>query len=86
MVLIDLPADHPCHRATLAAIDHAADRLSLPADAQVLRTDVIGPSAADLVRDADAVVIGPGSPYLYPATAIDCIRVAREHGIPLVGT
>ena len=86
-VLMDLPAGHPYHLATVAALKHAIDSLGRPIAGQVeiavMRTDVID-RATD--RATDGVVIGPGSPYRDPAKAEEIIRGARETGIPLVGT
>lgn len=84
-VVIDLPPEHEYHRASLAAIRDAAGELDQPVDVRVARTDEI-PSAREFVRDTAGILIGPGSPYASPDTAIGCIRAAREAGVPLVGT
>lgn len=78
-VLIDLPAAHAYHRATVDAIGHAADALGAGVSLDVVRTDALGPLG-------HGVVIGPGSPYRDPQAVESVIRAAREQGIPLVGT
>lgn len=81
-VLIDLPSDHPYHRATLAALAHAAAGLNMRSI--VVPTDAITGRSADEL--GDAVVVGPGSPYRDPEAVHAVIRSARERGVPLVGT
>lgn len=77
-LLIDLPADHRYHVATVDALRHAAgDELDL----LVQHTD-----AGFAIDDVDGVVIGPGSPYRDEAHVEGVIRAARERGVPLVGT
>lgn len=84
-VLIDLPAAHLYHRATLDAIRHASESLATPLELRVIETDSIA-SPDDLVRRSRAVVVGPGSPYRDQDAVHECIRAAREGGVPLVGT
>jgi CTP synthase (UTP-ammonia lyase) len=84
-VLMDLPPTQRYHVATLAAIDHAAVVLGLDLDVQVLTTDALG-NPADLADTSAAIVVGPGSPYRDPEAVLTVIRLARERGIPLVGT
>ena len=84
-VLIDLPADHRYHKATLAALEHASAALGLPIDVQVVPTDTIR-DAARVATPGSAIVIGPGSPYRDPELANEVVREARERNVPLVGT
>jgi CTP synthase (UTP-ammonia lyase) len=84
-VLIDLPADHRFHRATLAALEHASDERQIPLDVRVVPTDEIR-DAVWLAGAGSAVIIGPGSPYRDPEAAHEVVRTARERNIPLVGT
>ncbi len=84
-VLIDLPADHRYHEATLAALEHASATLGIPIDVQVVPTDTIR-NAAGVATPGSAVVIGPGSPYRDPELAYEVVRKARERNVPLVGT
>jgi len=84
-VLIDLPADHPYHRATLAALGHASEHRRIPIEVHVVPTDTIR-DAAGLVTAGSAVIIGPGSPYREPDAAHAVVREARERNVPLVGT
>ena len=84
-VLIDLPADHRFHIATLAALGHAAEGRGVPIVVRVVPTDTIRDAAA-VAGSGSAVVIGPGSPYRDPEAAHAVVREAREREIPLVGT
>jgi CTP synthase (UTP-ammonia lyase) len=83
-VLMDLPPQQAYHRATLAALGHAADALGLDARIELVNTDTLrdGPD----VTNYAGLVIGPGSPYRDAEAVLDAIRSAREHGVPLVGT
>ena len=81
-VLMDLPPDHPYHRATLAALDHAAS--GSPVRSVVVPTDSIGGRTARSL--GEAVVVGPGSPYVDADAVLEVIASAREQGVPLVGT
>jgi CTP synthase (UTP-ammonia lyase) len=84
-VLIDLPAEHRFHRATLAALGHASKNRRIPIDVRVVPTDQIR-DASWLADASSAVIIGPGSPYRDPDAAHEVVRKARERNIPLVGT
>lgn len=84
-VLIDLPADHRFHRATLAALGHASEDRRIPIDVRVVATDAIG-DVSGIAAAGSAVIIGPGSPYRDPEAAHEVVRKAREQNIPLVGT
>ena len=83
-VLVDLPETQQYLTATMAALEHSATATNINIDAQLIRTDTITP--AFIEHPGDAVVLGPGSPYLRPDLAEEVIRSAREKGIPLVGT
>ena len=84
-VLIDLPADHRYHRATLAALEDASEHLRIPIDVRVVCTDAIH-DASRIAAAGSVVIIGPGSPYRNPEAAHEVVRKAREQNIPLVGT
>jgi CTP synthase (UTP-ammonia lyase) len=84
-VLIDLPASHRFHRATLAALEHASDVRGIPVEIRVTPTDKIR-DASGVAAVTSAIVIGPGSPYRDPEAAYAVVREARERDIPLVGT
>lgn len=84
-VLIDLPADHPYHRATVAALEHASDNRRIPIEVRVVPTDTIR-DPFRVAAATSAVIVGPGSPYRDPEAAHSVVREARERNIPLVGT
>lgn len=83
-VLMDLPADHPYHRATLAALGHVSSDRGIPIEVRVVPTDTIR-DAQRIAAAGSAVIIGPGSPYRDPEAAQAVVREARERNIPLVG-
>lgn len=84
-VLIDLPAAHPYHRATLAALGHASEHRGIPIEVRVVPTDTIR-DAARIAGAGSAVIIGPGSPYRDPDAARAVVMEARHRNVPLVGT
>ena len=84
-VLIDLPAGHRFHQATLAALDHASEHRRIPIDVRVVPTDAIRDASA-IAAVGSAVIVGPGSPYRDPSAAYEVVREARERNVPVVGT
>ncbi len=84
-VLIDSPASHPYHSATLAALGHASEDRGIPIEVRVVPTDTIRDASRTAVAGS-AVIIGPGTPYRNPDAANAVVRAARERNIPLVGT
>ncbi len=81
VLVIDLPANHEYHRASVAAIEHASAGLS--ASIESVRTNELTGSLTDL---GNGVLIGPGAPYENPSAANEAIRQAHKHKIPLVAT
>ena len=84
-VLVDLVPNAVSHAATVAALHHAAAATGIDADVRVVPTDQVDDDLADTDL-ADAVVVGPGSPYRRPDRAEAVIRSARQRGVPLVAT
>ena len=83
----DWNAGSPSHRATNEALDHAARTLSVPVEARWLPTPSLAAEGGEaMLRQADAVWCGPGSPYLSMDGALEAIRFAREQGRPFIGT
>ena len=92
-VLIDMDSPLPSRKngagqgygaATIAALDHAAQTLSVQPHVRLVPTDTIDHRV--IADPGAAVVVGPGSPYRNPEGVLEVIRSARENGIPLVGT
>ncbi|GAA0312618.1 CTP synthase [Streptomyces polychromogenes] len=68
-------------------LDALAAREGLVLDAYWIPTGDAGAEAADgTLAGFDAVWVLPGSPYASEAGALAAIRVAREEGIPFLGT
>ncbi len=76
------------HRATDAALRHAADSLGLGVTADWIPTEALEPSAAAmrLLERYHAVFLGPGAPYGSQEGAFAAVRFAREQGRPFFGT
>ena len=83
-VIFDVTADSPYYSPTVDAVHHAAKALDVAADVRVIRTGTIDDTYLDEMPHA--VLIGPGSPYDKPSAAETTVLVAREEGVPLVGT
>jgi CTP synthase (UTP-ammonia lyase) len=84
-LLIDYAQEHPYRRATLAALQDAADQGGLDVNVRVVPTDTIR-DPDELAAPGAAVFIGPGTPYRNPEAANRVITSAREGGVPLVAT
>ncbi|MET9320650.1 hypothetical protein ABZX75_10765 [Streptomyces sp. NPDC003038] len=68
-------------------LDSLASRDGLVLDAYWIPTGDAGAEAASgALARFDAVWVLPGSPYASEAGALEAIRVAREEGIPFLGT
>jgi len=75
------------HRATDAALGHAARALGVAVSARWLPTDSLtGAGAEAKIETCDGVWIAPGSPYRSLDGALRAIRFARERDWPLVAT
>jgi CTP synthase (UTP-ammonia lyase) len=86
-VVMDFCVERPSHRATLAALDHAAEAADVNINVGVVGTDAVDEGfLSGLTAPSQAVVIGPGTPYRSPDGAHAVIRMARERGVPLVAT
>lgn len=82
-VVGDYGAERPTHKATQEALEHAV--------APPLRFEWLPSERAAEMEDADldsyaGLLISPGSPYRSMDGALKAIRVARERGVPLLGT
>jgi CTP synthase (UTP-ammonia lyase) len=89
-VTIAIVGDHDpssaTHRATDASLDHAAAALGVDLAYRWVPTpDLAGDARGALTGDS-AIWIAPGSPYASMDGALAAIRLAREEGVPLIGT
>jgi CTP synthase (UTP-ammonia lyase) len=85
-VVGDYRDDNETHRATGAAVDHAAEARGWAAEVTWIATpDVEGAAARTLAR-FHALWIAPGSPYQSMQGALDAITYARTNDVPLLGT
>ncbi|MFD9408863.1 hypothetical protein ACFWBN_17845 [Streptomyces sp. NPDC059989] len=75
------------HTRIPVLLDALASRDGLVLDAYWIPTaDAAAEAAAGTLARFDAVWVLPGSPYASEAGALAAIRVAREEGIPFLGT
>ncbi|WP_327361310.1 MULTISPECIES: CTP synthase C-terminal region-related (seleno)protein [unclassified Streptomyces] len=75
------------HTRVPALLDALASRDGLVLDAYWIPTgDAAAEAASGALARFDAVWLLPGSPYASEAGALAAIRVAREEGIPFLGT
>ncbi|HET8930689.1 MAG TPA: hypothetical protein VFN21_08535 [Acidimicrobiales bacterium] len=87
-VIGDFRPEAETHRATTAALHHAADVLGAECDVRWIGTDEIdrNSTGADPLDGCDGLVVAPGSPYASMDGALAAISRARVDGIPLLGT
>ena len=74
------------HRAIPEALDLAAEATGLSVTPRWVDTASLSEGAAAALADADAVWCVPASPYASTEGALDAIRIAREEGLPFLGT
>jgi len=77
-VVGDYQPENETHTATDAALGHVGLGF------EWLGTDTVDPERA--VAEYDGVWVAPASPYRNMDAALEVIRLARERGVPLVGT
>lgn len=86
-IIGDYDASFEPHRATDAALTHAASALSLGIEAVWLPTTALdAPGAIQSLASFGGLWVAPGSPYRSMSGALRAIRLARESGLPLLGT
>jgi CTP synthase (UTP-ammonia lyase) len=89
-VTIAIVGDHDpssvTHRATEVSLDHAAAALGLDLAHRWVPTSDLAEGARRALAGDSGVWIAPGSPYASMAGALAAIRLAREEGVPLIGT
>ena len=74
------------HRATDGAVRHAAQHSGIEAEARWIPTPKLEQGAGKTLSAAAGYWIAPGSPYKSMDGALKAIQIAREQGVPLLGT
>jgi CTP synthase (UTP-ammonia lyase) len=74
------------HRATDAAVAHAAEAHGWAAEVTWVPTPDVEGSAAGVLAPFHALWIAPGSPYRSMQGALDAVTYARTRRVPLLGT
>jgi len=86
-VIGDFESERPSHKATNAAINHAADSLSIALTADWLSTPSLKTEIETKnLKDYHGIFCAPGGPYKSMTGALEAIRFARENGCPFIGT
>src|SRR3954462_13828683 len=86
-IVADFNPNSPSHAATNEAIQHSASEVGLALELTWIGTaELTNPKAVARLREFGGIWIGPGSPYTSMDGALAAIRLAREGGIPLLGT
>jgi CTP synthase (UTP-ammonia lyase) len=86
-IIADFDASSPTHVATEDALRHSAAALGAAVELHWVSTQLLaGPEGPRFLAGFHGFWIGPGSPYVRMAGALFAIRLAREAGIPLLGT
>ncbi len=86
-IIGDYDASFEPHRATDAALTHAASALSLGIETVWLPTASLdAPGAIQSLASFGGLWVAPGSPYKSMSGALRAIKFARESGLPLLGT
>jgi CTP synthase (UTP-ammonia lyase) len=85
-VVGDYHDQNETHRATDAALDHAAQHRGLQADVTWIATSDVDGTAEQTLTGFEALWIAPGSPYQSMQGALEAITYARTRDLPLLGT
>lgn len=89
-VTIAIVGDHDpsaeTHQATDASLDHAAVALGVGLSHRWVPTMALKADAHRELGADTGILIAPGSPYASMEGALAAVRLAREDGVPLLGT
>jgi CTP synthase (UTP-ammonia lyase) len=86
-IVADFDSTSKSHRATVEAIAHSSAALGVKVEPQWIATSQLDvPENLTSLSRYSGIWIGPGSPYASMDGALSAIRMARESGIPLLGT
>ena len=85
-VVGDYDAGNETHRATDAALMHAAADMGTGAMGTWVGTDQVAAGGVGEVAGFDCILVAPGSPYRDAGGALLAIHHARTTDIPLLGT
>ena len=84
-IIGDFEPERLTHKATNAALRHAADKLSTALSTDWLSTPSLESGTAQL-ENYHGIMCAPGGPYESMSGALEAIRFARERGWPFFGT
>jgi CTP synthase (UTP-ammonia lyase) len=85
-VIGDYDPGNETHRATDAALVHAAAVLGTGAMGEWVGTEKVASNGPQELDGFDCLLIAPGSPYREMEGALSAIRHARTSDVPLLGT
>lgn len=86
-IIADFDPESETHRATNEALKHSIAAYGQNVEFGWIDTaDLSVPGRLERLSGWDGIFIGPGSPYKNMDGVLSAIRIAREQGIPLLGT
>lgn len=85
-VVGDYRSEAASHRATTAALHHAAEAEGIEVEVTWIPTTEIGSSDEPMLGGFQALLVAPGSPYRSMEGALSAITFARIGNVPLLGT
>ena len=86
-IVADFDSRSKSHAATNDAIAHSADAFGVVVETRWIATAHLArPDGQKCLANCNGLWIGPGSPYESLEGALLAIRMARDRGIPLLGT
>ena len=85
-IIGDFNPKNNSHHATNHALQHAATAVGVDIEINWLPTPELEQDTAEQLAPYQAVWCSPGSPYDSMDGALNAIRVARETGLPFIGT
>ena len=86
-VIGDFESERPSHKATNAALRHAADTLLISLTTDWLPTPSLETEIESTkLKKYHGIFCSPGGPYKSMTGTLKAIRFARESGWPFIGT
>ncbi len=85
-IIGDFDPTFPPHLATDRGLEHAAGAVDANLQVQWLPTVSLEENTSEVLQGFDGLWCAPGSPYKSPSGVLNAIQIAREHGIPFIGT
>jgi len=85
-IIGDFQPTYETHTMTNLSLHHSADRLGVDVEIKWLLTPTLEGNIDGKMKQLDALICAPGSPYKSYNGALNGIRYARENDVPFIGT